>query len=227
MPLKLIVDRQNAPSELVEEMGLKEYIVEAKEVEDWLYCIHNAAHVVTDSFHGTLFSIIFHRNFASINNPKRGATRFISLLGDLGLKDRLVEESSSADDVLSVLQVEIDYPEVDKTLDAQVQAAKDWLEKALHAPLPAPTGYDILLDEQNRLNRKISGLQEELTAREAEIQKLKQGADGSAAEGASADGPTVRITGNSGTGEAPVQRRDIRDALWRTARKIKHRLLRR
>ena len=40
----------------------------------------DAAYVVTDSFHGTVFSIIFEKEFKCFYNEKRGAARFDSLL---------------------------------------------------------------------------------------------------------------------------------------------------
>ncbi|ANG61161.1 polysaccharide pyruvyl transferase [Marinobacterium aestuarii] len=54
-------------------------------VEDWLASFANAEFVLTDSFHGMVFSIIFGKPFFVIINKKRGAARFNSLLGRLGL----------------------------------------------------------------------------------------------------------------------------------------------
>ena len=60
-------------------------------VEEWLAMFRDAGFVVTDSFHGTVFSIIFNKPFLSIGNPNRGMARFHSLLEMLGLKERLCE----------------------------------------------------------------------------------------------------------------------------------------
>ena len=54
-------------------------------VEEWLSSIRDASFVITDSFHGMVFSIIFNREFLVIPNGNRGNSRFISLLGILGL----------------------------------------------------------------------------------------------------------------------------------------------
>lgn len=48
-------------------------------VEDWLKGIDNSNLVITDSFHGVVFSIIFNKPFVLIMNEARGANRFISL----------------------------------------------------------------------------------------------------------------------------------------------------
>lgn len=59
-------------------------------VEEWLSMFAHADYVLTDSFHGMVFSIIFHKNFLVIGNSKRGLSRFTSLLSMVGLSDRLV-----------------------------------------------------------------------------------------------------------------------------------------
>ena len=50
-------------------------------VESWLKCFHDANFVVTDSFHGSVFSIIFRKPFYAIGNASRGMARFNSFLG--------------------------------------------------------------------------------------------------------------------------------------------------
>ena len=59
-------------------------------VEDWLEGICHAEFVVTDSFHGCVFSIIFRKPFVAIANKRRGSSRFQSLFGMLGLEDHLI-----------------------------------------------------------------------------------------------------------------------------------------
>ena len=61
-------------------------------VESWLNDIANSQYVITDSYHGTIFSILFRKPFTSICNPSRGASRFITLLTALGLENRLINE---------------------------------------------------------------------------------------------------------------------------------------
>lgn len=59
-------------------------------VSEWIAGFRDASFVFTDSFHGTVFSIIFSKQFLSIQNEERGADRFISLLEIFGLQDRLI-----------------------------------------------------------------------------------------------------------------------------------------
>ena len=57
--------------------------------------IKNAEYVVTDSFHGSVFSLIFHRRFYTYVALERAAERLTTLLGSLGISDRLVRDGDT------------------------------------------------------------------------------------------------------------------------------------
>ena len=59
-------------------------------VTQWLRAFIDAEMVITDSFHGCVFSIIFNIPFWCIGNPERGNTRFDSLLKLFHLEDRRI-----------------------------------------------------------------------------------------------------------------------------------------
>ncbi len=59
-------------------------------VEQWLFYFYNARFVITDSFHGCVFSIIFGKPFMALANSKRGLSRIQSLFEMLELQDHLV-----------------------------------------------------------------------------------------------------------------------------------------
>lgn len=63
---------------------------EYQSVEDWLSAFEKSSFIITDSFHGTVFSLIYHRPFLSIANIQRGKERFDSLLSMVNLTDRIV-----------------------------------------------------------------------------------------------------------------------------------------
>ncbi len=66
-------------------------------IEQWIKSFYDAKMVITDSFHGTVFSIIFNKPFWVVTNKERGETRFTSLLGIFGLENRIVNEKSNTD----------------------------------------------------------------------------------------------------------------------------------
>ena len=82
-------------------------------VEEWLAMFRDAAFVVTDSFHGTVFSILFHKPFVALGNAGRGMARFQSLLSGFGLERRLCEASGVTD----LVRRPVDWSRVDGRLE--------------------------------------------------------------------------------------------------------------
>lgn len=79
-------------------------------IYDWINQIATADFVVTDSFHGMVFSIIYNRQFIVIGNPERGMSRFTSLLSLLNIQDRLINNN------LISIKESIDYSNVNVIL---------------------------------------------------------------------------------------------------------------
>lgn len=98
-------------------------------LEDWLNGFKECDFVVTDSFHGTVFALIFNKPFISIGNKTRGMTRFTSLLKLFNLERRLI---NSFDDLSSNLIFEdIDFESVNKIKADQADIARDYLTNCL------------------------------------------------------------------------------------------------
>ena len=99
-------------------------------VEDWIEGFHKASFIVTDSFHGTLFSIIFNKPFISIGNKKRGVSRFKSILALLDLEPRLVLNPNQVS--IDLIKKPIDYDLVNRLLKNQQEKSKEFLKNSLH-----------------------------------------------------------------------------------------------
>lgn len=99
-------------------------------VSQWLTYLKDTELVITDSFHCTVFSIIFHKKFVVVANPERGIARLETLLGKLGLEDRFF---TNIDDVIEsgILDKEINYEEVDKKLEVHRKYSMEFLKRAL------------------------------------------------------------------------------------------------
>lgn len=78
-------------------------------VEDWIANMSGAKYVVTDSFHGTVFSIIFNKNFVVLSNEFRGQSRLNSLLSLVGLQNRMV---STKEEALKIIQTPINWSRI-------------------------------------------------------------------------------------------------------------------
>lgn len=130
--LDITPEKQSYVESMAKSKGLKVIIKSADKnatlsVEDWLSMIANSSMVVTDSFHGTVFSILFHREFYSIVNIARGGTRFASLLSSLGLEHRMGDVSQ----VTLTEPSPTDWQQVDKILDKHRQDSMNILTNAL------------------------------------------------------------------------------------------------
>ncbi|MEG1616671.1 MAG: polysaccharide pyruvyl transferase family protein [Bacteroidales bacterium] len=101
----------------------------APPVEDWLNGIYSAKFVVTDSFHGCVFSILFNKPFVVYVNKNRGAERFVSILSQLDLLDRLVYDLSEFDS--AILTKSIDWNKVNIYLELQRKEIANRLKIAL------------------------------------------------------------------------------------------------
>ena len=104
-----------------------EYLSDAGPV-DFLNSIYNARCVVTSSFHATIFSILFHKQFVAALHPTTGE-RVKSLLTKLGLADRIVYEYN--DKVTELMKQTIDYASVDLKLSKLQEESIDFLKDAL------------------------------------------------------------------------------------------------
>ena len=98
--------------------------------DQWMGNFQNADYVYTDSFHGTVFSILFNRPFVAKCNRARGSDRFVNLLGQLDLRDRLVYEPD-LDRVTELLRTPIDYASVNDKVAQLREKSKQILLDAL------------------------------------------------------------------------------------------------
>jgi hypothetical protein len=98
-------------------------------VTSWIRGFMDADFVVTDSFHGTVFSIIFNKPFLAIGNEKRGMSRFVSLLRIFGLEDRLVTENTP--EISGIIKTPIDFEKVNSILNTEKTLAMKFLNDAL------------------------------------------------------------------------------------------------
>ncbi len=96
-------------------------------VESWLNEMANSQYVITDSYHGTIFSILFKKPFTSICNPSRGASRFITLLTTLGLEKRLINEGEK----IIPISERINFIEVSEIVSSRRKESIAFLKKSL------------------------------------------------------------------------------------------------
>lgn len=138
-----ILDRDGAEPTIGEEVAaslwdhysVQSVTLDSKEalpgIGGWLRSIMDADFVMTDSFHGMVFSIIFQKNFIAVVNHKRGADRFTSLVSLLGLEDRLIDRTSKSQ-AFEIAARPIDYSSVAIKLETLRERSQAFLRTALN-----------------------------------------------------------------------------------------------
>lgn len=94
-------------------------------VNEFLYLIHNAEMVCTDSMHATIFSIIFETNFVTFERFKKSDqdsrnSRIYSLLQVMGLENRLHTDGA-------IPEEKIEFEKVAKAREAYVDFSKNYI----------------------------------------------------------------------------------------------------
>jgi len=94
---------------------------------EWIGYFNKASYVLTSTFHGTLYSLKYKKNFITSNN-KAISNKTKTILAKLGLLDRLTEGQLNFDELYSS---GVDYGVVNDLLDPLVDESKKYLLEAL------------------------------------------------------------------------------------------------
>ena len=101
-------------------------------VENWVKCIYNSSFVVSDSYHATVFAILFKKPFVLLYGNMSGgpkSDRFATLMDTFELKGRMYK---SIEDVsFENIMKPIDYDRVHKILEQERKRSMDWIREAL------------------------------------------------------------------------------------------------
>ncbi len=155
LPYKIILDGQDDFEKLKAEAN-DPNVVENVEIADWLKYFKNASYVVTDSFHGFCYSVIFQRNLTVIPNKLRGLSRFESLCQTTGLTNRMVYSLEELKEKKPWTEP-VDYEAVSQRMRPQIEFSRQWLKNALEMDKRFPTCRELelkhILDSQERMKK--------------------------------------------------------------------------
>ena len=144
--------------------------------ETWLAHFTAARYVITDSFHGVCFSILFQKQFLCVLNEKRGATRFRSLLKPLHLEDRICRSEEELRNKMNEMDSRrIDYQEVNGILKEEKDRSAAWLLSAVKSEKITPRldGYDVLDDRIEDTRAENQRLSEEIRSLQTQVQSYR------------------------------------------------------
>ncbi|HBC3535262.1 TPA: polysaccharide pyruvyl transferase family protein [Vibrio vulnificus] len=95
---------------------------------DFIKKIYGTDLLITTSFHGTVFAIIFKKQFLCILSGDKGRdSRIADMLEEYGLSDRIFKESTTLADI----EKAIDYTEVHKRLELNIKESESYLLNSL------------------------------------------------------------------------------------------------
>lgn len=95
----------------------------------WVWMFRNAKYVITGTFHGAVFSMLNHRQFACyLTNPSR-VKKVTSLLEEFQLGDRQCEGNAS--DILETLNREIDYKKIENLFERRRKDSRKFLMETI------------------------------------------------------------------------------------------------
>lgn len=121
--------------ELKKETGCK--IISFGEYRSWcddnlsyapnsfLSYMKNADFIITNTFHGTIFSVLFHKKFVDYGGKKLKISNF---LNQLGLQDTIIDDTVS---LIEKYKEDLDYQNADAVIDVLRQQSLNYLNEAL------------------------------------------------------------------------------------------------
>lgn len=97
---------------------------------DWISNFYRYDCIITNSFHGIVFSLLFKKNFFVVMsaNPAQ-FTRLFSLLELLGIQNRFI---SSLNDIDKVINTQIDYDNVFRILEREREKFYSYISTNIH-----------------------------------------------------------------------------------------------
>ena len=102
---------------------------EPKDIFGWFL---NAKYIITDTFHGTIFSMRTHKKFVTIireSNKKK----LVDLIEKCGMNRRIV---TSQDNLIEILQEEVDYSEFEQIREYERKKTIGYLDDCLNCENP-------------------------------------------------------------------------------------------
>lgn len=92
--------------------------------EQWLYLVHHAKYVFTNSFHGTAFSVLFERDLY-VEIPAHNGSRLHQVLVSFGMEDRAVRKDAE------LTENAVDYQQAKQVFAQLKEQSLTYLQNAL------------------------------------------------------------------------------------------------
>lgn len=93
---------------------------------EFLFILHHAEFILTNSFHGTVFAMLYNRNFATIPHSTRGS-RMRDLLMELQMSERLIRDEQGFNSLVKN-GINVDYSNFEGNLERLRKESMEYIE---------------------------------------------------------------------------------------------------
>ena len=121
--LKIIRVGGNAIKRIKNKGSMIDYACDLSPIE-WLSLVHNARYIVTNSFHGTAFSIIYNKDFY-VEFSSHTNSRLKQIVELAGLDARVLKDS------VEIIPSNIDFVKVEENMRSIKKTSAEYLKNAL------------------------------------------------------------------------------------------------
>jgi len=126
---KANLDLINIRGDLCDVLNEKKFIYNT--IPQWLNYIKNSELIITDSYHGVIFSLLFKKEFVVIQRDYAGNERLNSLFSVLNIKNRFFKNLN--DIKFNRLNInKINYAMVSKQINIEKKRSADYLKNSLN-----------------------------------------------------------------------------------------------
>jgi len=95
--------------------------------EQWIYLFKHASYVITDSFHGVIFSLKYKKNFIALHGDDWRSHRLLDTAQRYGFIDKCIHKLDNE----LILNAEIDYINTEEKMSKHIYQSKNFLLNAL------------------------------------------------------------------------------------------------
>ncbi|QMS91173.1 polysaccharide pyruvyl transferase family protein [Nostoc edaphicum CCNP1411] len=128
--IKLLAEEKNLTIVSVGKYNqLAQINLEAASPKEWIGLYSQASYIVTNTYHGAVFSIIFKKLF-NVFVPNDKSNKVTDLLIDLGLQNRIFSDQLKYQ-ILNKQIFDIDYKAVHEILESKILESKKYLVEAI------------------------------------------------------------------------------------------------
>lgn len=100
-------------------------------IENWIWLVHHAEYVITNSFHGSVFSTIFNKKFVILKDRTEDGymtcNRMVDYLSEIDQKDKMIISK----DVRKIKNFIWDYSSVNARIETRRQNSISYLDEAI------------------------------------------------------------------------------------------------